>query len=408
MTRHAAAKLFLVGSLAAGFAPRLPAIDPDPSKLAPTREQATRAQELVAKLGDPVFRIRDDATRELRKLGRAALPVLNDTLNTTPDPEVRVRCETLLPAIETADLKARLAAFVSDADGKYDHKLPGWGAFRTITGNTADARTLFADACQSKDNVEVLQALGSPKEELEKVVLNRRMLLYNQSVRYSPNGVRTPARTGDVVTLLFAEATVSIANRNYSYAITNLLSQPTVREAVTAETGEPFRKLLAHWMDSRTNYLEIYQAMNLAGQLNLKDIPVTKYAEKVLATETSPVIYRMYALTTTARVVGADGLPTLAKAMDDKTKYAVNWIVNNQRTVHEVQVRDIALVMSLLVTKQKPEDYGVEVKNLTAQNLNDALKFSYMYYAFADDKARDAAFAKWKQYQAKQPNPAKK
>ncbi len=403
MTRRAAATFLLAGSLALGSAARLHAIDPDPAKLAPSLEQANRAKELVAKLGDPIFRIRDEATRELRKLGRAALPVLNDTLNRTPDPEVRERCETLLPAIESADLKARLEAFISDTEAKYDHELPGWEAFRKITGNTAEARILFAKACQSKPNVELLQAIGSPKLDFEKIVLNRRMVLYNNSIRYTPNGVRAPVVPADVVTLLFAESAVTISNRNYSYAITNLLAQVPVRAAITDETnGEPFRKLLSHWMDTRTNYLEVYQAMTLAGQLNLKDVPVARYAEKVLANEMSPVIYRMFALTTVARVTGADALPTLAKSWDDKTKYTVNWFVNGQRTIHEVQVRDIALVMSLLVTKQKPEDYGVEVKNQPNLNLNnDTVKFSYMYYAFPDEKTRDAAFAKWKEYEAK-------
>lgn len=396
MTRHAAAT-FALGGLLFLSAPA-PAVDPDPARLAPTAEQARRAKELAAKLGDPVFQVRDDATRELRKLGRAALPALNDALSRTPDPEVRDRCEALLPAIAEADLKVRLEVFLSDAAGKYEHQIPGWAEFSKVAGTSADARKLFADACQTRANVELLQGLGLPREQYEKLVLARRLLLYQNSVRYSPTGARAPAKLADVATLLFAEAAATVTNRNYYYAIANLLTQH--REAVAADAGEPVRKLIVHWMDTRTHYVDLYQSISLASSLNLKDAPVAKYAEKLLDDPLCPVTYRMNALGTLARVGGADRLPTLAKAMDDKTKYTVRWFANGGQTAHEVEVRDIALAMSVLVTKQKPEDYGFEVRN--PNFASDAVRFSYMYYSLPDEKARAAAFAKWKEWQARQ------
>lgn len=398
MTRHAAATSVLAGCFLFGTAAPTRAVDPDPAKLAPTAEQAERAKQLAAKLGDPVFQVRDEATRELRKLGRFALPVLNDTLISTPDPEVRDRCETLLPPIAEADLKVRLEAFLSDTDAKYDHKIPGWDDFSKAAGKSVDARKLFAEACQIKVNVELLQGVNLPKEQYEKLVLARRFQLYQNSIRYVPNAVRTPAKLSDVATLLFAESAGAIANRNYYYTVTNLLTQN--RDALAADSGEPVRKLVAHWMDSRTHYIDLYQAISLAGTLNLKDVPVAKYAEKLLADKTCPATYRMNALSTLARVGGVEQLTTLAKSMDDKTPYTVRWFVNGAQTVHDIEVRDVALAMSILVTKQKPESYGFEVRNPNI--LNDAVKFSYMYYSFPDEKTRAAAFAAWKDWQAAQ------
>jgi hypothetical protein len=396
MTRHAAA----ISAFLTLLGPAV-AIDPDPAKLAPTAEQADRAKQLAAKLGDPVFQVRDDATRELRKLGRAALPVLADTLDTTADPEVRNRCETLLPAVRDADLKARLAVFLADADGKFDHDLPAWDAFREVAGNTAAARQLYADACRTKVNVELLRAHGRPTEA-EPLVLARRAQLYSVAIRVAnASTTRTPS-PADVAALLFAEAGVTITNRTNSYALTSLMTRPHVRDALTAPAGEPLRKLLAHWMDTRTNPLEISQALSLAGLLNFKEFPVGKYAERVLTTAGTAPTTRMIALTTAARVGGKDVLPVLAKGMADKTAHTVTWFVNGQRTAHEIQVRDIALVMSLILTDQKVEDFGVEVKNRPAGLAgNDVLKFSYLYYAFPTEKARDAGFAKWDQLKAK-------
>lgn len=402
MLRRAAAFSFAILCLAAVGR----ASDPDPSKLAPTAEQAERAQELVGKLGDPVFRIRDDATRELKKLGRAALPVLSETLQSTPDPEVRNRCETLLPAIEEADLKARLDAFLADTDRKFDHKLRAWPEFSKIAGDTPGSRELFADACRSKANLELIQALDESKAELEKLVLNRRMFLYNGIYRNTVNGVRAVPKPSDVFTLLFVETSVNVTNRNYQYVIQNLLSQPGIRTSLVGDDGEPQRKILAHWMDTRTNHLDVYQAMQLATQLNLKEVPVGKYAIKVLENASSPTMYRLYALTSTARTMGKDALPILAKGLDDKTAHSVTWFFNGERTVQSVQVRDIALTMSLLVTEQKLDDYGIEQRNrpnaLNGINLADSAKFNYMYYAFPTEKARAAAFAKYREWEEKQ------
>ncbi len=400
LRRAAALSLLLAFPLAVA---RLSASDPDPSKLAPTAEQAEQAQKLIGKLGDPVFRIRDDATRELKKLGRAALPALEDTLNTTADPEVRNRCETLLPAIEEADLKARLVAFLADKDRKYDHKLRAWPEFSKIAGDSPGSRELFAEACRSKANLELIHALDAPKAELEKLVLNRRMFLYNGIYRNTINGVRAVPKPADVFTLLFVEASVTITNRSYQYVIQNLISQPAVRSSLTGDEGEPYRRVLAHWMDSRTNYLDIYQAMQLATQLNMKEVPVAKYAVKVLENASSPTMYRLYALTSSARTMGKDALPVLAKGMDDKAAHSVTWFFNGERTVQSVQIRDIALTMSLLVTEQKLDDYGIEQRNRpNGLNLSDAAKFNYMYYAFPTEKARAAAFEKFRDWEAKQ------
>jgi hypothetical protein len=403
MVRRAAAIPFLLAAFAlAGRAET----DPNPARLAPTAEQTERAKDLVAKLGDPVFRVRDEATRELRKLGRAALPALDETLQSTADPEVRNRCETLMPAIEEADLKARLECFLADTERKYEHKIRHWPEFSKVTGDTPSARRLFADFFQARENRELIAALALPNPDLEKHVIARRTFLYN-SVYRTVNGVRAPPRPEDVFALLFVESRVSITNRSFQYVIQNLLNQTNIRSALTGDDGEAHRRLLAHWMDTRTQYMEVYQAFQLASTLNIKEFPLERYAIKVLETSTAIPSYRMNALTTSARVMGKDALPVLAKGMNDKTAQNITWFFNGERKQHSIQVRDIALTMALIVTDQKLDDYGIEQRNRpTNLNLPETAKFSYMYYAFPDEKTREAAFAKFREWEAKQ-KPAK-
>src|SRR5262249_46223025 len=58
-----------------------------------------KLQTLVRQLGDDTFRAREQATRELVKIGRAALPFLRPAL-TDPDAEVARRARHCVKAIE--------------------------------------------------------------------------------------------------------------------------------------------------------------------------------------------------------------------------------------------------------------------------------------------------------------------
>ena len=62
-------------------------------------------EQLVAQLGDNDYRVRDEASRELKAAGARALPALRKAL-AHPDAEIRRRANDLVPAIETAVLLA--------------------------------------------------------------------------------------------------------------------------------------------------------------------------------------------------------------------------------------------------------------------------------------------------------------
>ncbi|MDF1813330.1 MAG: HEAT repeat domain-containing protein [Verrucomicrobiales bacterium] len=60
------------------------------------RENRVKVAELVTKLGDENWEIREQATRELPEFGYHAIPMLRRELNLNPDPEVRRRIERVL------------------------------------------------------------------------------------------------------------------------------------------------------------------------------------------------------------------------------------------------------------------------------------------------------------------------
>src|SRR5262245_61895325 len=81
----------------ASAAPPRPKVDPNPKSLEIPDEELSKARELVQKLGSETYADREEAERELAQMGRLARPALLNGVNTEPNPEIRARCNTLLP-----------------------------------------------------------------------------------------------------------------------------------------------------------------------------------------------------------------------------------------------------------------------------------------------------------------------
>lgn len=387
----------------------VPVTDPNPAKLAPTAEQTTKAELLVAMLGSDIYRERDKATRELEEMGRLALAVIDRTLAETGNAEVRTRCEALRPAMAELELKARLECLFADAEGKYDHKLPGWDKFSKITGKTAMARKLFSEMYENTGTARLLVATSGPKEELTRLTVERRIELYNRLYgrrSVAINGVitttqATPPTAAEVAGLLFAEGLAgSAVDRRYIYAIQSMVIQSPTRDLVIDEAkGEALRKLIGQWCDTRTDTTEQYYAMTMSANLfptNLthKDLSAVKYALRILDGKNVAVkSYRSTAITTLAKA-GKDQLPHLLKFFDDKTVYLTTTVNANgmiQRT--EMQIRDLALAMAILLAGEKPEDYGFTM----LRPATETTKFHTNLYRLTDDEKRTSAFKKWEE-----------
>ena len=91
------------------------------------KPDAQRVKDLIAKLDDNDFAVREAASRDLAGMGEAVEPALREALAAKPSPEARGRCERLLEAIGKGTL---------DADGL--RRLRAVGVLELL--GTADAR----------------------------------------------------------------------------------------------------------------------------------------------------------------------------------------------------------------------------------------------------------------------------
>jgi hypothetical protein len=425
---------FLAFLLLVEFACPVFAAPPDPKTLAVPPVELSKSRELVQKLGSEEFDEREEAERALAKMGRLARVALLEGVNADPNPEVRTRCEALIPRANSLEMKARLEVFLADTESKYEHDLPGWNQFRATVCNdwnlfgytiscdqplAKSARSVFVELISTPANKSVVMAAGASRAELTSIGIGRRQELYNQRLMRPNRGgfvtepaVRHDPTAEDVASLLFVEslATQSTARVPRMVSISALLNSSgfysQVREA--DDKGKVYKAIATAWLESRINPMDLYQGMTIAPSLGLSDQSI-KIAVRLLTAPGAPVAYRGNAASTLVRNAGKEHIPLLEKAFQDTSvltvaRPTIRINVDNDSANDEIQVRDVALAISIQLAGEKLEDFGF-IDQLKANNPGTVIGgnggvYSYTRFYIPAEK-RDAALEKWKEWWAK-------
>lgn len=374
---------------------------PDPKSLAVPQVDVEQAKELVRKLASSSYRDRDHAAAELRKMGRRALPALEAGVE-TDDPEVRLRCEVLIPVAEADELEARMTAFLADKDLKFKHALPGWEKFVEITDGDIAARNFYAEMMRSPACRQVFSGLPKGKDEFTRRLQSRQYQIYQNLFPQYMGGVRAPSAevtSVDFATILFGEM---LSNKEVPEKgkpvgfnwLMNMVYQPAFRQAIETDKSSPvLRKLMIGWCDSWTDPNGVQMAMNITANLNMKEC--ARYAEKVLATDKVNNPWgKAQAACMLARFGGKEKLPQLEALFDDKGA------MPRGAGQTAMEVRDIALIMAITVTGKKIADYGYGLQNYGGQ-MNDQMKYNPWMYTLPSEEVRTKAFQKWKDEKGK-------
>lgn len=381
------------------------AASPDPTDLSIPPADLLKARDLVEALASEDFDEREDAQRDLAKMGRLALPALLAGVNNHPSPEVRFRCQVLLPKAAAADLQARLDTFLADADGKFEHDLPGWNEFRKITGGAAAARTVFVGLLADPDNRELVLAVAGPPGELGTLVAARKQEMYYWRYPRTINGTRTTkkeATAADVLTLMFAEA--HVASKFVPRTINTVtVYTPAAFTSALAEEGDKvaaYRAVVGRWMDTRDDAISMSMAITLSRTLNLPK-HATAVAARLVTFKGATASYRMNAALALAQSGAREHLSVLESVFADESAININRaVVGGKLQLEQIQLRDVALAAALMLTDQEPRDYGFA----TTARAQPGVRLSYTSWRLPEDK-RKAGFAKWKTWRAENPDP---
>jgi hypothetical protein len=415
MLRVCAAFVVLFGLAGSAKAAPPSKADPDPKSLRVPPEELSKARELVQRLGSEEYVERETAERDLAAMGRLARVALLDGVNLDPDPEVRARCRGLLPRANAEEMNARLDAFMADAEGKYEHDLPGWNKLRAVVrgewkvlGATfaarpdtdKAARALFIEFIKAPSGKQLLTALGGPPAELGQMVAARKTELYQAKYpRLSGLPPRTPS-VAEVAVVVFAESQVNSRSVPRVTTFNSVLVTSGITPEVqnNDERARALRAVMTAWFDSRTDAVDLYSALTLANNMK-NDDAAGRLAGRIMTTAGVQGFYKGQALTTLVRLKMLDQLPNIEKAFTDSTTLTTMIkVVNNMQVRQTIEVRDAALAAALMMTGQNPDDYGFEgfPKGVTGTN------FSYAWAKIHEDN-RKAAFEKWKEWREKNP-----
>lgn len=355
----------------------------------PSNEEVAKAVRLVAELGDSRFRVRENAARELKKLGRVAKKALQDGIKSS-DAEVWNRCSQLLPEILSLDLRARVDAYLADTDGKFKHEIPMLDRYTKICGRDAAARKLFAEIITHNadflDDCE--QNLATAGEKC-----SARAQEIHQQVWGPWNGTpRPPINVADIAALLLIggdqEISKKISDNSFNPVASLIWQQPVQNALRSGELAPAYRKLLFAWADNRSDLNSISQVLGLLQIMKMKE--GLEFAVKAMKTKEHQTWTRAQAIIVVGQLGGKEQIAELTALFGDKTQVAsIQW--NNVAIT--TQINDVALAMAIQLSGQSNKGYGFD-----AWETSPALVFAYHYLGFSSEERRSAAFKKWKEW----------
>jgi hypothetical protein len=367
----------------------------------PDTDEGRRAEVCVRQLGSPKYKDRERAAAELIQMGRAAKAALIAG-KADPDPEVQTRCQQLLPQALALDLRYRMDRYLKDPDGKLDHDLPFLKLYRDKVGTDANARNLYAEMVTV--NGVFLEACEEEPGRVTERVQQRTQEMYQQLFGnplaggfrggYRP-GMPNPA---EVCTLLFAASVPAYKPVQTDWALSNLYMQPGFTTPLKDEkNGTALRKLFLNYLDVRMDDNTINQCVWTLCQHQIKE--GADVLAKALRDRKADQVYTkataMCAVGTLGGKVHADVFGPLLK---DPAQVQPFFVGRGQRG--QVQVRDVALAMTIHLNGKNPKDYGFELWQLYPGQL-----IQYHQLGFGSEDERVRAFKKWESEAGKAASP---
>ena len=349
--------------------------------------------ELVRQLGDARFSVRKRATDELVQLGVAAVPALEEGVQST-DREVSFRCRHALDLVREFDFQRRLRAFAAGQDAQESYELPGWALFRKQVGDGLEARRLFVEMQQAEPRL--LQAVDRAPERVVEALVDR-----VEEIQQTARGGQKPeaASLGTIATFLF----ISNQDRGETAGLTVQNLSAFYRQegfAAAMQSGsqrDVLRKMLATWIENARSW-DGFHAMLLAMQYDIPEglAPARRLLESD-AGDPNQSVYRGFALQTFARFGDESHIPIVEPFLEDASSYGGTLAISD-KAKYQTQIRDIALATLVHLAKQDPKKFG-----FNRLKTNSTQVFNTSSVSFEDDAKRSEAISMWHAFRAEHP-----
>jgi hypothetical protein len=384
----------------------------EPANLAATSEKlpsasVANADEIghwIDELGHDAFTVRQAAASQLLTAGMSAREPLLIIVD-GPDPERRAAARRLVALIDQSEFHRRLEAFAADTDGRQRLTLPGWDQYQKLVGSDPAARALFVEM-QRHEGPLIAAVFGVSKQPPADLLESRLVRLVQW--QNSGGGVRsTTAQLGSSAALLFLGSVAEVdVSDTASSLIESLLQHPRFLESLRSDNRarapqDAVRRLAVAWLlncpTKNENILQ--QRLNFISTAGIEEalpLPLSVISSDGPYKRTQPFTRALAALAI-GQFGGAEHVDRLEPLLTDSS--VCNGLQPQLPGQPAVQVRDVALVVMLQLTGQRPADYGYV--NAPTQGLN----LNQLQSLYRDNnQQRLEAILKWRQWRAEHKN----
>ncbi|HEX3146542.1 MAG TPA: hypothetical protein VHR66_00475 [Gemmataceae bacterium] len=361
---------------------------------APSAGPTSKPEELVRQLGDKSFRTREVAARELIRQGSTAVAALTEGTKST-DAEVSERSRQLLPQVASVERNEKLALLLKDPSAPPPKGLAGLERFLKAAGDSKASRELYVEMMNIHH-----RAIELADKDAKAAAMEYQLFCEEAFNRYQA-GARVGRYTydnlfagqADITFLFFISADKRLRlyengiNRSYI-----LFNGTQLTKVLSEKDGSPpMRKLFLDWLENEPQSYQQQRGFQLAAQVNMKEaLPV---ALRLLEKKDNDNYSKVQVMTALTKLGGKEHIAMLDKyASDNAQVTTINFGNGDQLSV---QTRDVAMGVQVQLAGQKLADFGFDTR------FGNGGGMSYHYYGFRDDKSRDEAHAKWKEWAGK-------
>jgi RNA polymerase sigma factor (sigma-70 family) len=341
-------------------------IDAQP-KPAPKEKPDPEAEKLVKQLGSPAFAERDAAEKKLKELGpKARSAVLAGTKHA--DPEVARRAAVVLDHIRAAERAEFARSFRDGKDGPLAIDHPVWNRFKRITGDTKEARALFAAVIADDARFRRLEEAEEKPTEAGRLYAAQ----FPRPDETIPVNLATAFLLGT-----YPGTAAKLPNRQEEMlADWNGLVLP-----LNGPEAGPLRKLYAAWLGARTDPDVLAAGLEIARVHNLEEcLPL---ARRLAADPKVVLRSRADALLVVGQFGTPDDVPLARPLLTETARYGTFLAGDPSRA----QVKDIAAAVMLMAQGQKPWEFGFKC-GLRETKVPGKHKQCVFVYGFPSEEAR--------------------
>ena len=231
----------------------------DPKTLDVPAEKTTAAKALVARFEDDDILVRDKAARDLKAMGREALPALLAARKGKLSERAAIGIADVLPVAAKADFDARVPLFLADKDGKFDHDLPGWNELKAGAKDTKESRQLFCDILQDEECRGMLLAAFDPTEVGRKAFEKRwedKFAGWKKARPFEPSAPKAEEPIHWMMAALIADMLYRYDYRSYyrgpAVQMYTKTDEGKLSVAGKGKYGEATRQFVKFWIDAQT------------------------------------------------------------------------------------------------------------------------------------------------------------